>query len=229
MHQRTMLLIASNALEVHLIQWIFAQVGPHHTLRVVGDGEEALAYLLREGAYTDPRQAPPPDVIVHDLPLPPLGGLEVVQRLKQDPRFQRVPIIVLGPPRTGRGHAPGLCRRRQCLLAEARGDGPLSRGHRATGTILVRDCRVAVTRLNEEHTEAPSTAGASWRRRGCVSSPYSGQALASSCLQRHARRTRQRRTGRGEHPRPSRAVCAARRHGMVGTSCSRGASMTRWC
>lgn len=97
MHQRTMLLIASNALEVHLIQWIFAQVGPHHTLRVVGDGEEALAYLLREGAYTDPRQAPPPDVIVHDLPLPPLGGLEVVQRLKQDPRFRGVPIIVLAP------------------------------------------------------------------------------------------------------------------------------------
>ena len=98
MHQRTMLLIASNALEVHLIQWSFAQVGPHHTLRVVGDGEEALAYLLREGAYTDPRQAPPPDVIVLDLPLPQVCGLEVVQRLKQDPRFQRVPIIVLGPP-----------------------------------------------------------------------------------------------------------------------------------
>jgi hypothetical protein len=55
MHQRTMLLIASNALEVHLIQGIFAQVGTHHTLRVVGDGEETLASLLRPGASPDPR------------------------------------------------------------------------------------------------------------------------------------------------------------------------------
>jgi CheY-like chemotaxis protein len=95
MRRRTVLLIAANPQEVQLTQWTFGQAGPHHTLRVVRDGEEALAYLLRQGAYTDPRCAPPPDVIVLDLPLPRLSGQEVVQRLKQDPHFQRVPIIVL--------------------------------------------------------------------------------------------------------------------------------------
>ena len=66
-------------------------------IHVARDGEEALAYLLRQGAYTAPHCAPLPDVIVLDLPLPRLSGQEVVQRLKQDPRFQRVPLIVLAP------------------------------------------------------------------------------------------------------------------------------------
>ena len=97
MRRRTVLLITANPQEVHLTQWTFGRAGPHHTLRVVRDGEEALAYLLRQGAYTAPHCAPPPDVIVLDLPLPRLSGQEVVQRLKQDPRFQRVPLIVLAP------------------------------------------------------------------------------------------------------------------------------------
>ena len=97
MRRRTVLLIAANPQEVQLTQWTFGQAGPHHTLRVVRDGEEALAYLLRQGAYTAPHCAPLPDVIVLDLPLPRLSGQEVVQRLKQDPRFQCVPLIVLAP------------------------------------------------------------------------------------------------------------------------------------
>lgn len=97
MRRRTMLLIAPNSRGLELTQWTFGQADPHHTVRVVRDGEEALAYLLRQGAYTDPRCAPPPDVIILDLPLPRLSGQEVVQRLKQDPRFHRVPIIVLAP------------------------------------------------------------------------------------------------------------------------------------
>lgn len=95
MRQRTVLLIAPNAQGLHLTQRALEQADPHHTVQVVRDGEAALEYLRREGAYTDPRRAPPPDVIVLDLPLPRLSGPEVVQRLKQDPRFQCVPIIVL--------------------------------------------------------------------------------------------------------------------------------------
>ncbi len=50
-----------------------------------------------KGPIPDPRRAPAPDVIVLDLPLPRLSGPEVVQRLRQDPRFHSVPIIVLAP------------------------------------------------------------------------------------------------------------------------------------
>ena len=76
-------------------QRTFEQACLHHTLRVVSNGEEALAYLRREGVYTEPHQAPRPDVIVLDLPLPQLSGLELVQRLKQDQRLKLLPIIVL--------------------------------------------------------------------------------------------------------------------------------------
>lgn len=95
MRQRTVLLITSNPREAQRTQRTFEQTGLHHTVRVVQDGEEALAYLGQEGVYTDPRHALRPDVIVLDLPLPRLNGLELLQRLKQDQRLKRVPIIVL--------------------------------------------------------------------------------------------------------------------------------------
>jgi len=99
MRQRTVLLIAANPREVQRTQRTFEQAGFHPTLRVVSDGEEALAYLRREGVYTELRQSPYPDVIVLDLPPPWLRGLELVQCLKQDPQFKRLPIIVLAPSR----------------------------------------------------------------------------------------------------------------------------------
>jgi CheY-like chemotaxis protein len=95
MRRRTVLLIAPNPQEECLIEQVFAQVGPHHTLRIVRDGEEAVAGLLRAGASTDPRRPPLPDFIVLDLSCPGLRTQEVVQRLKQDARVKRLPLIVL--------------------------------------------------------------------------------------------------------------------------------------
>jgi len=99
MRQRTVLLIASNPREVQQTRRTFEQVGLHPILQVVSDGEEALAYLRREGLYSEHPQAPCPDVVVLDLPLPRLGGLELLQCLKQDPQLKHVPIIVLAPSR----------------------------------------------------------------------------------------------------------------------------------
>lgn len=95
MSQLTVLLIEDNPRDVRLTQRAFVQAGLEHNLRIVRDGDEALTYLYREGAYIDPKEAPRPDVILLDLNLPRMGGHEVLQRLKQDPRFKSVPIIVL--------------------------------------------------------------------------------------------------------------------------------------
>jgi len=97
MRQRTVLLIANDPQEIHLIQQTFAQMNVPHILQVVCDGADALAYLLPGGVSPPPRHAPLPDVIVLALPLPGLHDEEFVQRLKQDPRMKRLPIIVLGP------------------------------------------------------------------------------------------------------------------------------------
>ena len=80
---------------MRLTQRAFKQAGLPHELRVVRDGDEALAYLHQEGAYNEPGIAPRPDVILLDLNLPRMGGHELLREVKQDNRFKQVPIIVL--------------------------------------------------------------------------------------------------------------------------------------
>jgi CheY-like chemotaxis protein len=80
---------------VRLTQRAFKQAGLPHDLRVVRDGDEALAYLHREGAYKESETAPRPDVILLDLNLPRMGGHELLRAVKQDNRLRQVPIIVL--------------------------------------------------------------------------------------------------------------------------------------
>jgi CheY-like chemotaxis protein len=95
MRQLTVLLVEDNPRDVRLTQRAFQQAGLPHDLRVVRDGDEALAYLHREGAYKDTETAPRPDVILLDLNLPRMGGHELLREVKQDSRFKQVPIIVL--------------------------------------------------------------------------------------------------------------------------------------
>jgi two-component system, chemotaxis family, response regulator Rcp1 len=56
------------------------------------DGEEALNFLYRKGEYED---APKPDLVLLDLNLPKIGGLEVLDKIKQDDKLRRIPVIVL--------------------------------------------------------------------------------------------------------------------------------------
>lgn len=95
MRQLTVLLVEDNPRDVRLTQRAFKQAGLPHDLRVVRDGDEALAYLRHEGPYKEPELAPRPDVILLDLNLPRMGGHEFLHRVKQDLRFKAVPIIVL--------------------------------------------------------------------------------------------------------------------------------------
>ncbi len=68
----------------------------HHkirnTLHVVRDGEEALAFLRREGEYAD---APRPGLILLDLNLPRRDGRQVLAELKADPELRVIPVVVL--------------------------------------------------------------------------------------------------------------------------------------
>ena len=95
MRRLTVLLVEDSARDVRLTQRAFAQADIAHDLRVVRDGDEALEYLHRKGAYALPGSSPRPDMILLDLNLPRMGGHELMQRIKQDMRFRQVPIIVL--------------------------------------------------------------------------------------------------------------------------------------
>jgi len=89
------LLVEDSPADLRLTQRAFKHAGLPHELRVVRDGDEALAYLHQEGAYNEPGIAPRPDVILLDLNLPRMGGHELLREVKQDNRFKQVPIIVL--------------------------------------------------------------------------------------------------------------------------------------
>ena len=64
----------------------------YNSLHVVGDGEEAMAFLNSQGEYAD---APHPDLILLDLNLPKKDGREVLEEIKADENLRRIPVVVL--------------------------------------------------------------------------------------------------------------------------------------
>jgi len=61
----------------------------------VSDGEEALNYLFRRGNYAAPEKSPRPNLILLDLRLPKIDGLEVLKEIKTTEHLQRLPIVIL--------------------------------------------------------------------------------------------------------------------------------------
>jgi two-component system response regulator len=66
-----------------------------HTLRLSPDGVDALDFVFGRGAHAHRRGAPPPRVILLDLKLPRLGGLEVIDALKSDEATRTIPVVVV--------------------------------------------------------------------------------------------------------------------------------------
>ena len=77
-------------------------------LHIVGDGEDLLAYLRREGAYAEADAAPRPGLILLDLNMPRMDGREALREIKADPSLRSIPVVVLTTSRGGRGHLSHL-------------------------------------------------------------------------------------------------------------------------
>jgi CheY-like chemotaxis protein len=86
------LLVEDDPGDVLLIQEAFEFNKVHNNLNIARDGEQALAYLRREGEYAD---APRPDLVLLDLNLPRKDGREVLQEVKSDDDLRTIPIVVL--------------------------------------------------------------------------------------------------------------------------------------
>jgi two-component system response regulator len=89
------LLVEDNPDDVELTRLAFAKSKLSNRLSVVRDGVEALAYLFCTDEYAHRRIEDNPRIVLLDLKLPNLDGLEVLRQLKSDPRTQTIPVIML--------------------------------------------------------------------------------------------------------------------------------------
>ena len=88
------LLVEDDPNDVELTLHAFKENNLTNHVEVVRDGAEALEFLFREGVYAG-RGGQHPEVILLDLKLPKVDGLEVLRRLKADPRTQAIPVVIL--------------------------------------------------------------------------------------------------------------------------------------
>lgn len=65
------------------------------TIHHVPDGEKALDYLFNRGPYSDRTIHPRPDLVLLDLRLPRVDGIDVLKTIKSSPEFLRIPVVVL--------------------------------------------------------------------------------------------------------------------------------------
>ncbi|TPV60834.1 response regulator [Aestuariibacter sp. GS-14] len=66
-----------------------------NNLQCVEDGVELLAYLRREGRFSDPASSPRPSLILLDLNMPRMDGREALQEIKADPALRGIPVVIL--------------------------------------------------------------------------------------------------------------------------------------
>jgi len=89
------LLIEDNPNDVEMTLYAFEQYRLSNRIHVVRDGAEALEFIFATGAYADRQNAENPRVILLDLKLPKVDGLEVLRQIKSDPRTRAIPVVVL--------------------------------------------------------------------------------------------------------------------------------------
>ena len=89
------LLVEDNPQDLELTLRALKKANVSNAIEVARDGAEALDFLFCEGPYASRSIKQVPKVILLDLKLPKVDGLEVLKRLKADPRTRAIPVVIL--------------------------------------------------------------------------------------------------------------------------------------
>jgi CheY-like chemotaxis protein len=89
------LLVEENPNDVKLTIHALREENVGNNIQVARDGEEALDFLFCRGEFTSRSFDSPPRLVLLDLKLPKVDGLEVLRAVKGDPRTQAIPVVVL--------------------------------------------------------------------------------------------------------------------------------------
>lgn len=104
---KTILLVEDNPSDIELTQLAFKKCHLANELIVAEDGKEALDYLFGTGTYAGRDVAHVPTLILLDLKLPRVMGLEVLRQLRADERTRRIPVVILTSSREDQDVAAG--------------------------------------------------------------------------------------------------------------------------
>jgi two-component system, response regulator len=96
------LLVEDNANDVELTLRALAKHNLANKIHVVRDGEEAMDFLFCRGSFSGRTFDDKPKVVLLDLKLPKVDGLEVLRAVKSDPRTKAVPVVVMTSSRQQR-------------------------------------------------------------------------------------------------------------------------------
>ena len=89
------LLVEDDPAHAEIVRRNFVNFRMANRLMHVADGQQALDYLFRRSEFQDPNLAPRPNLILLDLRLPKVDGLEVLTAIKADAELARIPVVVL--------------------------------------------------------------------------------------------------------------------------------------
>jgi CheY-like chemotaxis protein len=95
LHSVDILLVEDNPQDLELALIALRQSNPSLRIQVARDGLEALDFVFGEGSFSDRLITDVPRVILLDLKLPKIDGLDVLKRIKGDLRTSKIPVVVL--------------------------------------------------------------------------------------------------------------------------------------
>lgn len=94
-HIIEILLVEDSLEDLELTQRALRNANLSNYIHVARDGAEALEFIFCEGPYSDRKIEDTPKLILLDLKLPKVDGLEVLERIKGDPRTRHIPVVIL--------------------------------------------------------------------------------------------------------------------------------------
>lgn len=95
MSEKIILLVEDNPDDVELTLRALKKNNIVNSIAIARDGEEALEYLTATGKYADRSPADLPQVVLLDLKLPKIGGIDVLRAIRADPKTKLLPVVVL--------------------------------------------------------------------------------------------------------------------------------------
>jgi len=89
------LLVEDEEAHAELTKRAIRKAGNANRVDIVYDGEQALDYLFNSKKFTDKDKCPVPGLILLDIKLPGIDGIDVLKSIKEDPDLKRIPVIML--------------------------------------------------------------------------------------------------------------------------------------